>query len=349
MSALFPLPAYRARYRAQQTALLLQSLVTHQLLRVVLGMRIVPNDAALAEVRRRYFALLQRDLANVEVGVYPRDLLFQMPIGDYARKLPMLMRDLPRVFSRSRRGDFKDLPSEVSLEDYPPYFRRNFHWQTDGYLSRRSAELYDLGVELLFLGTADIMRRQVIPPMVRFTAEQGLTRPRILDVACGTGRTLSQIARALPNAKLYGLDLSPYYVRQAGECLTSLDDVSLVADNAEAMPFSDGWFDIVTCTYLFHELPRNARRNVLAEIRRVLKPGGLVVLEDSAQQEDSGAVAFFLEQFSAEFHEPFYRDYLEDDLASVAREVGFDSVVSEPCYVAKLVTANKARAPALAV
>ena len=90
---------------------------------------------------------------------------------------------------RRRRNQYKDLPGDVDLSRYPSYFRRNFHWQTDGYLSRRSADLYDVGVEFLFLGTADVMRRQVIPPVSRMVQQCG-DRLRLLDVGCGTGRTL---------------------------------------------------------------------------------------------------------------------------------------------------------------
>ena len=66
-----------------------------------------------------------------------------------------------------RSGDFKDIPL-VDKERFPPYYRRTFHWQTDGYFSEHSAEMYELGVELLFRGTADVMRRQIIPPITQF-------------------------------------------------------------------------------------------------------------------------------------------------------------------------------------
>ena len=70
--------------------------------------------------------------------------------------------------------------------------------------------------------------------------------PRILDVGCGTGRFLLQVHRALPRAKLYGLDLSPYYVKRAAEVLSPAVDVSLVVENAEDMPFAGKFFDAVT-------------------------------------------------------------------------------------------------------
>ncbi len=334
-------PVQRAAYRAQQTTWLLNCLAAHRVLRTVSGLRIQPSAGALAEVRRRYADLLGRDLANVEQGLYPDKLLFQMPAFGYARRFPQLVRDFPRTIRRSRRRNYKDLPRGVDLAGYPAYFRRNFHWQTDGYLSKRSAELYDIGVEFLFLGMANVMRRQVIPPLTRFLREQHAPHARVLDVASGTGRTLLQIATAHPGLKLYGLDLSPYYTQVARDLLRDVPDVSLVAENAEQMPFCDGYFDALTSVYLFHELPRNARRNVYREMFRVLRPGGLLVIEDSAQHADAGHVAFFLERFSEEFHEPFFPDYLDDDLARALPEAGFEVQASERCFVAKVVVARK--------
>ena len=74
---------------------------------------------------------------------------------------------------------------------------------------------------------------------------------------------------------------------------------------------------------------------------RVLRPGGLVVVEDSSQHADSPEIAAVLAGFPATYHEPFYREYLEDDLAGLLAEVGFEPVSSEPHLVAKVVVARK--------
>lgn len=292
-------------------------------------------------MRRRLRDLLERDLANVESGLYPRSLLFQIPYTEYARALPLLLRDLPQVVRRARIKNYKDLPGDVDIGRYPPYYRRTFHWQSDGYLSDRSAELYDLGVEVLFRGTADVMRRQVIPPVTRFLRDREPSRARLLDVACGTGRTLKQLAVAHPGLCYHGVDLSPFYIKAARKLLADVGDLSLLCDNAESLPYSDGYFDIVTSVYLFHELPKNARRKVLAEAYRVLRPGGLLVVEDSAQTSDSEPLTIVLGNFPEQFHEPFYRCYMSDDLAALAREQGFEVESSEPHLVAKVVVARK--------
>ncbi len=343
MTQLIPSRAYRAAYRAQQATFLVNCLAAHRVLRSVSGLSFAVSPEAEALARLRYEELLERDLGNVERGIYPRSLLFQVPLGEYARLVPTLVRDFPRTINRAKKKNFKDLPNDVALSRYPAYFRRNFHWQTDGYLSRRSAALYDVGVEFLFLGMADVMRRQVIPPVREaLLASSALDRPRILDVACGTGRTLRQIAAALPDAKLYGLDLSPYYVSHAKRALQELSvDASLLAENAEHMPFRDEHFHAVVSVYLFHELPRAARRNVFREMYRVLAPGGTLVIEDSAQYAEAGPVAALLDRFAVDFHEPYYREYLKDDLVDALTEVGFVAQPAEPCFVSKIVVAKK--------
>jgi ubiquinone/menaquinone biosynthesis C-methylase UbiE len=185
------------------------------------------------------------------------------------------------------------------------------------------------------------MRRQVIPPVTRFIRAAGARPIRLLDVACGTGRTLHQLGQAHPDLRYYGVDLSPAYVQLARRRLAHLSEIALAVENAEALPFADGAFDIATSVYLFHELPRNARRNVARELFRVVRPGGLVVIEDSAQLSESAEIASALRSFPGEFHEPFYADYLEDDLADLLREVGFAIESSEPQFVAKVVAARR--------
>jgi ubiquinone/menaquinone biosynthesis C-methylase UbiE len=333
----------RVAYRAQHLAFLFNATVLQETARILTRTPRprVPRHV-IALLRERVADLYLRDLRNVEERLYPRDLLFQIPVAEYARAFPSLLLDAPRVVRRMRARNYKDIPT-VDKERYPAYYRRTFHWQTDGYLSDHSASIYDLGVELLFRGTADVMRRQIIPPISRFLRARRLApgRVRLLDVACGTGRALQQLAKAHPELRYHGIDLSPHYVRAARRRLRDVAEVALLVENAEQLPYVDGHFDVVTSVYLFHELPRNARRNVVREMFRVVRPGGLVVIEDSAQLSDSRELVSVLGDFHATYHEPFYKDYLDDDLAGLLGEAGFVVDSSEPHLVAKVVVARK--------
>ncbi len=329
-----------AAYRAQQLGMLYPCLAGQRFLRLLIGDRARPSAAAERAVLDGYRELMRRDLGNVEEGLYPASLLFQLPWREYLKRAPALAADVPRSMLRMRRKAWRDLPAGVDLRRFPRYFRRNFHWQTDGYFSRRSAAIYDLAVEFLFLGTADVMRRQIIPHVTREVRRDG-ERLRLLDVACGTGRTLAQLAAAHPRLGYYGLDLSPWYLDHARDVLAGVANLSLVADNAERMPFRDGFFDVVTSVHLLHELPPEARTNVYREMWRVLRPGGLLVVEDSAQLSDGAELGVMLDRFSRDFHEPYHAGYLRDDIAAALRAEGFVIEASELHFVAKVVAARK--------
>lgn len=330
-------PSTRARYYAQRLGWLAQGIA----LRSVLGFREErPEISAdvIHEIRTRYKALLDRDLDNAARGLYPTDLLLDMPSR---RRLPRFLMDVPRSRRRRLRRKWNDLPGDVDLSSYPPYYRRTFHWQSDGWFSRHSASIYDLSVEVLFLGAADAMRRQAIPPVVAQAQAQGDRPLRVLDVACGTGRFLGQLARALPQARLTGVDLSAWYLQEARDQLHDVRHLSLIEHDAENLPLVDGSYDAVTCIYLFHELPPRARQQVLTEIARVLRPGGVCVLVDAVQIVDAPELEPILDAFHQAFHEPFFRSHIEEDLAERATRAGLVVTSVEPWHVSKVVVARK--------
>ncbi|HEU5075828.1 MAG TPA: class I SAM-dependent methyltransferase [Polyangiaceae bacterium] len=302
---------------------------------VLLGSpRLPPSELpkTVRAVRRRYRDLQRKDLEHAARGTYPVSELFAAPFAQYARVAPSFFIDALKVVGRARAGNYDDLPGE-GASALPAYYRRCFHWQTDGYLSDHSARLYDLGVEILFGGMADAMRRQVIGEL------GGLPpNPAILDVGCGTGRLLRQLRAALPRARLTGIDMSEAYVRHAR---SQLDGAALVeTGNAEALPYADQSFDAVVSVFMFHELPRRVRQRVFSEMVRVLKPGGVLVIEDAAQLSDSPELAAVLRQFPRDLHEPFFAQYLDDPLENLfAPPLGQPRC--QPVFVAKLVSARK--------
>jgi ubiquinone/menaquinone biosynthesis C-methylase UbiE len=165
----------------------------------------------------------------------------------------------------------------------------------------------------------------------------------VLDLGAGTGRFLSQLASALPGARLYALDLSAYYLAEAEALLAGVPFASFLVENAERTSLRDGSMDASASVFLFHELPPAARRQVAAEALRVLRPGGRFVVLDSAQRSDSPELAAYLDRFPAEYHEPFYQGYLDDDLAPLFAGAGFEIEEVRPFFLSKRVVARKPR------
>lgn len=331
-------PVTKARYYAQRAGWFAQGIA----LRTVLGI-LEPGERpqidaeTLQRVRERYRELLARDVANAEQGLYPPSLLTDMPSR---RRLVPFIADVPTYRARRARNGWNDLPDDVDVRQYPPYYRRTFHWQTDGWFSRKSAHIYDVSVEVLFLGSADVMRRQMIPHLTRETERRGGGPLRVLDVACGTGRFIGQMARALPQHRYTGLDLSAWYLHEARNELDHVEHLSLVEANAESMTLRDDAFDISTSIYLFHELPPRARLEVLRELARVTAPGGLVLLMDAVQLVDHPELEPVLDGFHNAFHEPFFRSWIEADLAELATQAGLEVVATETWHVSKIVVAR---------
>jgi hypothetical protein len=218
------------------------------------------SPTLLTKLQQRRTELLDEDWRDVERGIYPAETVFDHPWEDFLAAYPVLCWDNGSIWERAnqqRDQDFSEkVRSHLAQSDYPQYYVRNFHHQTDGYLSDQSADLYDLQVELLFNGGADAMRRRVIAPMVERVRSLRSQLPpasiRILDVACGTGRTLQFLRSALPDVSLFGVDLSPAYLRKANQRLVNMPATlpQLAQANAETLPYQDNTFAIVTSTFL---------------------------------------------------------------------------------------------------
>jgi ubiquinone/menaquinone biosynthesis C-methylase UbiE len=334
---------YYVKSRTARTAALRMAYIAYA--RTVAGWQLRrPSAEARVSLRRRIEELFERDWQDANDGLYPRELIEGLPWREYALAAPKLIADLPRTRERIRNRRHDELPGQA--ERYPRYYARNFHYQTDGYLGHTSAELYDLQVELIFGGTADVMRRRLVPPVVRFARAQGYgaARPmKLLDVACGTGHLLRMLGKALPEARLFGLDLSPQYIARARETLPREMEVSLVCDDAEKLPFVDGHFDAATNVYLLHEVPRDVRARVLSEMFRVLRPGGLAVVADSLQFHDAPELTRELRAFPERFHEPYYEEYAAQDLAALVESAGFVARETTLAFLTKVVVAEKPR------
>jgi ubiquinone/menaquinone biosynthesis C-methylase UbiE len=100
---------------------------------------------------------------------------------------------------------------------------------------------------------------------------------RILDAGCGDGINLFGLNKMINTHKwkslIYGTDYNPLRLERASKFSFVEEIKQAPLDN---LPYSDGWFDVVLCNQVLEHIPQD--KKVLLEFKRVLRPGGLLIL-----------------------------------------------------------------------
>jgi ubiquinone/menaquinone biosynthesis C-methylase UbiE len=290
-------------------------------------------------IRNAWLEAFEKDAADVARGLYPAMPASSAGLFPAWRETADFLADARTVEARRRRRgalEVRDRAPEGAA--YPAYYRQNFHFQTGGWFTEDSARRYETQVEALFAGAAGPMRRRALALLSRAWRGRDQRGLSLVDLACGAGAFLGDLARAFPRARLVGVDLSLPYLTEARRRFGAH---ALAQAKAERLPFADSSLDAVTCVYLFHELPPRFRPMVAAEIARVLKPGGLLAFADSLQPSDEPRLARLLEAFPAYFHEPFYADYCSTDLTALFGGAGLIQRDRDQAFLTKAVLYEK--------
>lgn len=299
--------------------------------------------AHIGEALLKIKTLHEKDFENIKNGIYPAEVLYPESLLKHALRYPQVLLDAFRASRRRHKKQAHEFSPEASeyLADLPDYYKRNFHYQTGGYLSEISAELYEHQVEILFSGAADAMRRLILAPMkVHFEGSDG-DGLQFLELGSGTGRLTRSLALAFPKAKITCMELSPVYLAKARDRLSEFKNISFVQGAAEKLPFKQKTFDAVISCFLFHELPMPIREKVLLESNRCLKKGAFMGLVDSIQKNDSQDFQWALKQFPLDFHEPFYKNYVQNPMETQFEKLGLKNVQTEVGFLSKAVSGIK--------
>ncbi|OCC23579.1 hypothetical protein MB02_10415 [Croceicoccus estronivorus] len=148
---------------------------------------------------------------------------------------------------------------------------------------------------------------------------------RMLDLGTSSGKNLLPYLEVFPDVEAHGVDIGAPLLRY-GHALAEHQGapIHFSQQNAEAMDFPDGHFDMIVSSFFFHEIPVKATRNALRECRRLLRPGGLMVhLELPATHLVDAWEDFFWNWDTEHNNEPFYTAFRAQDPIELMAEAGF--------------------------
>ena len=156
---------------------------------------------------------------------------------------------------------------------------------------------------------------------------------RVLDVACGTGVVTRRAARDVgETGSVAGLDVNPGMLEVARTVTPKELAIDWFETSAEAMPLPDRSFDVALCQMGLQFMPD--KRRSLEEIRRILRPGGRLILNLPGPTPDlfsmlAGALERHIDPNCAGFVEVVFSLHDEAQLRTLMNEAGFADVAVE--------------------
>lgn len=250
------------------------------------------------------------------------------------------------------RSNMKQLKN-ACIVDYPNYYTKPFHGYECGNLNWLAAfegEAATLNIAAGYWPYADVEEAQTwmrknTTQTIRdyFTAynfENMMIAPNgtsyidpktALDIGCSIGVSTEWLHREFPTAKITGLDLSPHFLSVAKfRACKYNQSIHYVHENAEDMSFEDGSFSLITCNYLFHEVPKEATKTILREIYRITEDKGVIAivdLEPDVLREKENSFLTPFRRWMFEITEPHIYSYYENDMLELLNEAGFKNIV----------------------
>jgi ubiquinone/menaquinone biosynthesis C-methylase UbiE len=214
---------------------------------------------------------------------------------------------------------------------YPSYYEvLDFHRQYGGvWRDLRGAVVYMLGARVVHLGNND---RFELHDRFAEAIDTGSAPTRVLDVGCGFGKNAFSLKLRWPEAEVHGVDLSAPCLRLARRMATERGlPIHWRQGDAEALPYADASFDLVTIAMVLHELPQATIHAVLRECLRVIRPGGRLVMLENRLIGDP-LRDWLLAWHSQSIAEPYWMPFRAMDIVQAARDAGFRHAAQRKWY-----------------
>jgi len=199
----------------------------------------------------------------------------------------------------------------------PEYLAKNYWW---AYLSPIGVNLFDhpFIVNRILWG----QYHKIASDTVKLLATE--SDYSIAEISCAYGEIIPKVGAESRANNIYLFDVAPIQVKQARKKIernNTQDKFTLFEANAENIPLDDNSVDTSLLFFLLHELPEDARKNVLKEAFRITKPGGRVLIADYAPMTTTHLfhkLTFFRKIF--EGLEPFLGNFWRIDLANALND-----------------------------
>ncbi|MGB3639691.1 MAG: class I SAM-dependent methyltransferase [Rivularia sp. (in: cyanobacteria)] len=175
---------------------------------------------------------------------------------------------------------------------YPDYYLDSFHAYEEGNLGWKPAlelEVASLTVHsTLFNKAGDKTGDSKLRASYHNVIKPEIPTPQdILDLACGVGLSTFALQEIYPQAKITGLDLSPYFLSVANHNSQQHQaNIDWIHAAGESTGLADDSFDLVSIFLTCHELPQSATRKIFTEVKRVLRPNGHLAIMDMNPQSE---------------------------------------------------------------
>jgi demethylmenaquinone methyltransferase/2-methoxy-6-polyprenyl-1,4-benzoquinol methylase len=167
---------------------------------------------------------------------------------------------------------------------------------------KRFAWLYDL----VLYPVIRKVRKRISEIIRKHNAES------IIDICCGTGDQLKYL-RKQGYRNITGVDISQSMLKQANKGQTKAECYN---QDASALRFDADSFDAGIIGYALHEKPIDTAKKILKEAKRVIKPGGLLIILDYNQEQNAPfytrAMVHFIERFAGKSHYKNFRQYQKE-------------------------------------
>jgi SAM-dependent methyltransferase len=196
-------------------------------------------------------------------------------------------------------------------EDFPAYYRQPFHSVPGGYLSEAAAIGDRRAMEAIYQDAHPRRSLGVRDELAKLVPADACT---VVDFGAGTGDGAAAIARRLPGAQVTAFEASPFMIIAGRVQNAGLANLRFAQGLAEQSGLRDASVDAAAITLVLHECPNAVKREILAEVHRVLRPGGTLVLSDTPQHD--------LHDYRG-FYEPYREEWAGFDPDALLRAVGF--------------------------